>query len=211
MQTTGGVVSTRRKLDGTDSPYELNVSYFSALGMPPDLPVALHVRRFLTTQAVMLALRGIPAVYFHSLVGTPNDVPGIQRTGCARTINRRKFDLDELEALLAPRESTYRQVFDGYCRLLAVRGHQPAFHPDAGQEVVDLNHASVISFVRTSVDGRQQVLVLASVAATDVVAEVPRSFQQNRVSELCCMGATWKNDDHLSLAPGGVAWLARTQ
>ena len=63
VRATGGMVSTRRKVDATDSPYELNVSYFSALGMP-DRPTVHHVRRFLTTQAVMLALRGFPPSTF---------------------------------------------------------------------------------------------------------------------------------------------------
>ena len=103
VQATGGMVSTRRKLDGTDSPYELNVSYFSALGMPArsaSCPTRAPFSRYPSGHA---GVAGIPAVYFHSLVGTPNDVPGMQRTGRARTINRRKFDWDELQALLAPR------------------------------------------------------------------------------------------------------------
>ena len=41
VRATGGMVSTRHKADGTDSPYVLNVSYFSALGMP-GLPTASH-------------------------------------------------------------------------------------------------------------------------------------------------------------------------
>jgi hypothetical protein len=208
---TGGAVSTRRKLDGTDSPYELNVSYFSALGTPPGLPAVTHVRRFLATQAVMLTLRGIPAVYFHSLVGTPNDVLGFQRTCRARSINRHKFDWDELQALLMPAESIHRQVLDSYCRMLSVRVRQGAFHPDAAQEVVHLDSRSVISFVRTSVDGRQRILVVANVADTTIVVQVPPSFEQTRVSELFSMGATWQTDGHLSVAPAGVAWLARPQ
>ena len=210
VRATGGMVSTRHKADGTDSPYELNVSYFSALGRP-GLPTASHVRRFLATQAVMLTLRGIPAIYFHSLVGTPNDVPGFQRTGRARTINRRKFDWDELQSLLTPVESVHRQVFDGYRRMLSSRVRQPAFHPDAAQEVVDLDSPSVISFVRTSVDGRQRILVVTNVADTTTVVHVPQPFEQNRVRELFCMGTTWQTNDHLSVSPAGVAWLTRTE
>jgi sucrose phosphorylase len=208
--STGGLVSTRRKADGTDSPYELNISYFSAMGTIPSLTSQTHVRRFLASQAIMLALRGIPAVYFHSLVGTPNDAQGVQRSGRARTINRRKFDWHELQELLTPEQSVQRQVFESYCRMLAVRLGQSAFHPDADQEVLDVDNRSVIAFVRTSVDGCQQILVTANVADTTVSIHVPPSFAHSRANELICLGATWQAGNYLSLAPGGFAWLTRT-
>ena len=210
VRSTGGLVSTRRKADGTDSPYELNISYFSAMGALPSLTSQTHVRRFLASQAIMLALRGIPAVYFHSLVGTPNDAQGVQRSGRARTINRRKFDWHELQELLTPEQSVQRQVFESYCRMLAVRMGQSAFHPDADQEVLDVDNRSVIAFLRTSVDGCQQILVTANVADTTVSIRVPPSFAHSRANELICLGATWQADNYLSLAPGGFAWLTRT-
>ena len=68
----GGRVSTRRNPDGSESPYELNITYFSALAVGHGSPTgrklglkprdtALSVRRFLASQALMLALRGVPA------------------------------------------------------------------------------------------------------------------------------------------------------
>ncbi len=51
----GGHISTKRNADGSDSPYEMNVAYFDALGDPEGIPTDLHVRRFLTSQALMLA------------------------------------------------------------------------------------------------------------------------------------------------------------
>ncbi|MCG8585754.1 MAG: alpha-amylase family glycosyl hydrolase, partial [Pirellulales bacterium] len=68
VKSRGGLVSTRRREDGTDVPYELNIAYVDALA-PSEADEDLHARRFLSTQAVMLALRGVPALYFHSLVG----------------------------------------------------------------------------------------------------------------------------------------------
>ena len=69
---------------------------------------------------------------------------------------------------------------------------------------------SVIAYVRTSVDGCQQILVMANVSDTTVSIHVPQSFEHSRASELICMGATWQAGNYLSLAPGGVAWLTRT-
>ncbi|MCA9069638.1 MAG: hypothetical protein KDA84_11975, partial [Planctomycetaceae bacterium] len=84
VRDRGGHISTRRKADGSDSPYEMNITYFSALSGPGGESDEFHLRRFLTSQAVMLALRGIPGIYFHCLVGTPNHEAGVQETGRAR-------------------------------------------------------------------------------------------------------------------------------
>ncbi|NQU25671.1 MAG: sugar phosphorylase [Candidatus Nealsonbacteria bacterium] len=172
VRRRGGRVNTRRKPDGTDSPYELNITYLSALDSPAGLPPRTHARRFLTSQGVMLALRGVPGIYFHSLVGTPNYVEGVEQTGHNRTINRRKFDVQQLRQILSDEQSVQRMVFDGYLKMLAVRTQQAAFHPDAGQAVVDTGRKSVIAFERISQDGRQRILVLANIGAEPVCVDL---------------------------------------
>ncbi|MHB0957801.1 MAG: alpha-amylase family glycosyl hydrolase [Pirellulaceae bacterium] len=208
VRAAGGRVSMRHTDDGGDRPYELNASYLSAVGAGPDLTSAAQVRRFLATQAIMLTLRGLPAVYFHSLVGTPNDVEGVARTGRARTINRRKFSEEALQALLTRGGSLERQVLETYCRMLAVRIRQPAFHPDAAQRVVDLDHREVVAFERVSLDGAQRILVVANVAHSQVVVRLPPAYEQGRVSELFGSATAWETHVRLALAPAGLAWLA---
>ena len=100
VRQQGGRVSLRRQPDGSEAPYELNVTYLDALA-DPVRNRKLHVRRFLASQAMMLAVRGIPAVYFHSLVGTQNDLQGVAASGQARRINRRRFTRAELDDALA--------------------------------------------------------------------------------------------------------------
>ena len=149
VEARGGQVSRKANPDGSKTPYELNCTYFSALSNPEagDSEAArdLHVRRFLSSQAVMLALKGIPGIYFHSLVGTPNWTAGVEQTGRARTINRRKFTRGELDAHLS--DPTAKAVFEGYHRLLELRRKYDNFHPEAGQTVLDLG-PGVIAFVR---------------------------------------------------------------
>ena len=88
-----------RKLeDGTESPYELNATYFSALSDPKD--EKLGQARFQCSQAVALAMKGIPAIYFHSLCGSSNNRNGVRQTGHNRTINRKKWEIGELDAIL---------------------------------------------------------------------------------------------------------------
>jgi len=205
VKARGGHVSTKRNLDGSESPYELNVTYFDALGEPGGHDTALHVRRFLASQAIMLSLQGIPGIYFHSLVGTRNDTAGAERTGRARSINRRKFDLAELQTALQATDCAPAMVLAGYRRLLAARIAQPAFHPDAAQEVVRLDHPSLVGFLRKDLDGKQAILVLGNLGP-----------QPQSVDVRTLLGTTPKADlltgqpvgDRVDLDPYQVAWIA---
>jgi sucrose phosphorylase len=209
----GGRVSAKQNADGSQSPYELNISYFSALGdstEPADadasLSSELHVRRFLSAQSIMLALRGIPGIYFHSLVGTPNNTAGVRETGRARTINRRKFQASELRAILERADSPESRVFDGYRRLVTTRIRQPAFHPDAEQTPVDIDGGKVIAFLRSSIDGEQRILVLANVAPEPVTIDLSRfaevKFAQNLLDDKPIDGSNFE------LEPYASAWLS---
>ncbi|QDS98012.1 alpha-amylase family glycosyl hydrolase [Adhaeretor mobilis] len=164
VEQRGGRVNTRRRGD-RDVPYELNITYVDALSPEGEAPESqdeqLHARRFLATQAVMLAVQGVPATYFHSLVGTRNDQEGAEESGIARRINRRKFQWDELHEQIgtAALSST---IYKGYQRLLRVRRSLPAFHPDAPQRVLEQENPALIAFERTSLDASQRILVVAN-------------------------------------------------
>jgi glycosidase len=159
MRQRGGYISTKANSDGTQSPYELNISYFDAFGVAPGNPNPWQVPQFLVSQAVALSFRGIPAIYIHSLTATPNDTLGVETTGMTRSINRRRWDLRELERLLADARTATGQVFRAYRRLLALRRAQPAFHPDAPQRVLALP-AGVFGLERRARDGAQRILAL---------------------------------------------------
>lgn len=205
VRERGGRVSMKRNTDGTDSPYELNITVFSALGDPDGLDAELHARRFLTSQAVMLGLRGIPGVYFHSLVGTPNFEAGVEQTARARTINRRKFQRDELDEILADEDSAQRRVLDGYRRMLAVRIAQPAFHPDAAQEVVEQENPAVVAFLRTSINGEKRILVAANVSAKEASLDLTGVDGSRFTRDLLTDAAV--EEDRYVLPPFGAAWL----
>ena len=138
VKQLGGHVSTKANSDGTESPYELNITYFDALGDDPDTVTELHIARFLCSQVVAMELQGVPAVYFHSLTATRNYNEGVEKTGRARTINRRKWQEEELEDLLLKQGSATSQVMKTYIRWLQLRSAHKAFHPAAKQRIIDL-------------------------------------------------------------------------
>jgi sucrose phosphorylase len=96
----------------------------------------VDVARFLASQAILLALAGVPGIYVHSLFGSRNCHACFAETGRARSLNRQKWTLAELRSLLAKRDGHTRRVFDGYRRLLRLRCGQPAFHPASSQQVL---------------------------------------------------------------------------
>src|SRR5690606_2834467 len=101
IQRFGGQLTMRRLEDGSDSPYEMNISLFDALkGTIDGGPDQWQLQRFLCAHTIMLALEGIPAFYIHSLLATENDHERVKHTGRARSINRRQWQIKTLEALL---------------------------------------------------------------------------------------------------------------
>ncbi|MCG3147510.1 MAG: Glucosylglycerate phosphorylase [Verrucomicrobiae bacterium] len=153
----GHLVSYKNNPDGTRSPYELNANYLDAIGG--------HPAAFLGAQAIMLALRGVPGIYFHSLFGSRGWPAGATATGHNRTVNRQKFTRAELERELADPASERYRIFQGYRALLRARAASPAFDPAAPQRIVDAGPA-VFAVERTAVTGRHQVLCLHNLAGT---------------------------------------------
>ena len=170
----GGFVSCKRNADGSDSPYELNINYLDALSNPAaGEPDELAARKFLTAQAIMLSLPGVPGIYFHSLFGSRGDRAGADGSGIKRRINRQKLERAGLERELNDPASFRSRVFNGYGELLALRRTHSAFAPDAPQRVLELE-PRVFAILRESVDGRDRVLCLHNVSAESVKVSTER-------------------------------------
>jgi sucrose phosphorylase len=211
----GGLVSYRSNPDGSQSPYELNISYFDALSSPLDgEPLRTQVERFVAAHAIMAALVGVPGIYFHSLFGSRGWFEGVALTGRNRTINRQKLDLAELEARLADPHSLRSAVFNRLAGLLIARAGHPAFHPYGTQHVLELDD-KLFALLRSSPDGRQSVLCVHNVSADIVLANIdPRSLPFSVGANLLDLitRASYARDQiqSLSLSPYQVLWLAAT-
>lgn len=207
VQSLGGAIGTRRQPDGTDTPYEMNVSYLSAL-TPENGDQQFHAKRFLTTQAVMLALQGMPAIYFHSLVGTENDLEGMRSSGIPRRINRRKFELDELNQRLRDEDSLARNVFDGIRNLLKIRIEQSAFDPAADQVYWESENDQVLGFERINQQTGQVILVMANFDETASMVKLSDNYHSSR--DLIDDTTTIHNGE-LTLEPAQIVWLEQSR
>jgi glycosidase len=159
MRARGGYVSSKSNPDGSESPYELNISLFDAYRDPHVEQDPWHIPSFRLSQILTLSLQGIPAIYIHSLTATPNDTQGVEHTGHTRSVNRRQWDRGELERLLANPDSDTARVFRDYLRVLRVRRAHPAFHPDGPQKLLLLGF-HIFGVLRSAPDGSECVVCL---------------------------------------------------
>jgi hypothetical protein len=166
----GGIVSYKRNADGSQSPYELNINYLDALSSPGEGSegLATQLNRFLTSQAIMLSLAGIPGIYFHSLFGSRGDRTGADASGIPRRINREKSSRAELERDLADAGSLRARILGRYARLLRVRRSFSAFHPGGRQEIL-ANDDRIFAVLRLAPNGRERVLCLHNVTGTPLL------------------------------------------
>ncbi|EAD1785269.1 alpha-amylase [Listeria monocytogenes] len=134
----GGQVSYKDNADGTQSVYELNINYGEALqNLGEDTTEELVTKKIIAAHSILLTLQGIPAIYYHSLLGSKNDLVGYEESGINRRINREKLEKNQLVHELET--DTYRQtIFTSLKKLVPIRRNHTAFSPFATQEILDL-------------------------------------------------------------------------
>lgn len=211
-QQHGGLVSQRDNGDGTRSPYELNVTWYSALNREDaGEPLELQVQRLIASRAIALSLMGVPGIYLPSLFGSKNDVDAVKAGAEARAINRDTIDVPVLLKLLRDHNTWASKVARRFGRLIRTRIEKRAFHPNARQRILAGNDA-LFAVLRSTPDGIERVLALTNVSSL----EQPVSFAS---ADLGPPASAWRDllsarrvaarDGALSLRlePYGVLWL----
>ena len=178
VKSNGGQVSYKRNPDGSDSPYELNITYVDAILGDS---TSDRAEKFLATQSVQYALPGVPATYIHSLLGSRNWVEGARQTGRARTINREKLQVEKLVAELKNPDSFRARVFFPYLDLIKTRKKQPAFHPNADFEILDVD-PRVFGIKRSSQD--QTIVALTNISSKPVSVSLSASVSAGQSTDL---------------------------
>jgi glucosylglycerate phosphorylase len=212
VEAHGGLVSYKTNADGSRSPYELNINYFDVLNNPrADEPLTTQIDRFMASQAILLAMIGVPGIYFHSLFGSRGWPEGVAQTGRSRTINRQKLDLAALEAELADPASLRAQVFGRYAGLLRARALSPAFHPNGDQRVIECDRV-IFALLRRAPEGNAAVLCLQNVS--DRALTAPGIAETLGIASYALRdlitGRTLVvgQDDTIAFAPYETLWIA---
>lgn len=100
--------------------YQVNCTYYSALGDRDDL--------YVMARAVQFFAPGIPQIYYVGMLAGKNDLELLERTKEGRNINRHYYTLKEIE------EEMKRPVVQKIRRLMELRSSDPAFQGEFYQE-----------------------------------------------------------------------------
>ncbi len=199
VKANGGQVSYKRNPDGSDSPYELNITYVDAILADPE---SRRAEKLLASQSIQYALPGVPATYIHSLLGSRNWLEGVQQTGRARTVNREKLQIQDLLAELEDPESFRAKVFFPYIHLIKIRQAQPAFHPNAAFEILNLD-ARVFAIKRST--DTQVVYAVTNISSREIQVDLSPEQISEPMIELIT-GEVMRTDP-LILKPYQFVWL----
>ena len=184
----GGQVSDRL-VDGRPTPYEMNITFYDALTAPGE-SAQQGIAKMRSSHALLLALAGIPGIYFNSIVGGSNWQEGFRETGRNRTLNRRKYAREDLDDLLEQDEQM-SGVCQALLHLVQTRARHAEFHPQAPQAIERL-HPGVVA-VR-----RGDILAISSVSEKALSLPLAgRDLLSGQVFQ-----------DQLELEPYGVVWLS---
>jgi len=180
----GGLISYKSESDGTESPYELNITLFSALNSENGAePEEIQIKRYQAARTIPLVLRGVPGFYVHGLLATRNFKRGVEVSGVYRDINRKTINLKSLVSEMYNDTSlTYRIIFQ-FGEMIEKRINEKAFHPNADQKIFRTSD-SFLTILRTSVDGGEHILVIIN------VTDKPQHFIL-RKSELVVDAESW--------------------
>ncbi|MDG3086164.1 alpha-amylase family glycosyl hydrolase [Vibrio hannami] len=157
VERKGGRVNYKNNGDGTQSPYELNINYLSAISEPDD-SAEIKAKKFLAAQSILLSFIGVPAIYVHSLLGSENDIDSMVESGINRRINREKLKFDSLEAELAEVGSLRQRVYSQMIDLLDIRKQQKAFSPQSSQQILELG-SNLFGMIRGDGDNAVRYVV----------------------------------------------------
>ncbi|TFH43646.1 MAG: sugar phosphorylase [Chrysiogenales bacterium] len=212
VEEHGGYISYRKKSDGSLSPYEFNITFYSALNYEGrDEDIDFQIRRYLAARSITLVLMGVPGIYFHGLIGSQNDIQAVQDTEDKRSINRKILKKQDLVAAYENPVSTTHKIAYMLGRMIMKRTREKAFHPNARQTIIDAG-PHFFTLVRVSVDGEDTIICITNVTGSEQAFSFDAGAAGFRFSSWYdLLGKTTIPSDNgvisMSMGPYDVRWL----
>tara|TARA_R110000744_G_scaffold117745_1_gene220123 strand:- start:17459 stop:19204 length:1746 start_codon:yes stop_codon:yes gene_type:complete len=163
IENFGGKISWRTTDNGEQKAYEMNIALYDALQGTVTGKDQWNFERYICAHTVMFALEGVPGVYIHSMLGTQNDYNKLANTHNNRSINRHRWDEDELEIALTDNSLHHAKVLSTLKSLLSTRIKQSAFHPNATQFTLHLG-LQLFGFWRQSQNRKQSIFCVSNIS-----------------------------------------------
>ncbi|ABB27201.1 Alpha amylase, catalytic subdomain [Synechococcus sp. CC9902] len=204
----GGLISHRRLNNGEEVPYEINISWWSAMADGGIDPTYLQRERFLLTQLMIMALPGVPAFYLPALLAAPNDLTRFRRTGHRRDLNRPQFTAQALERRLADPDADVSALLPVLKRALSERAVHLALHPDASMQVLSADRLDRVILQRSY--GGETLVAVHNITASRLSLRLGRlGGDVNQPWADCLSGHVFAPHQLHSLEPYAVHWLVQ--
>lgn len=135
----GGYISYRTDQNGEEVPYELNITWYSAL-IGDSTNEEEGIKKFIASRAVALCMVGVPGVYIHGLLGTKNDAEAVLKEKQTRSINRKVFKYKEIKEILDNKGTVQSKILNLLTSLIAIRNKEKAFSPGFKQKIFEVDN-----------------------------------------------------------------------
>jgi len=208
----GGYISYKTDKDGKEVPYEINITWFSALnrengtGHPER-----QIKKFIASRAIALVLQGVPGIYLHSFFGTKIDIDTASLHASKREINRTEIDYNTLIETLEDPHTLTSKIIRKLNTFITIRTKQSAFHPNGAQSILKIQ-PEIFAVLRTSPNKDQHILSLINVTDDEIQVTIPMKtiqiFKQEWYDLISQDRYSFKdNNISLTLKPYDVVWL----
>ena len=189
----GGEVSYKNNEDGSRSPYELNCNYMDLLSGGSDSDET-RIHKMMLTQSIMLAMPGVPGIYFHSLVGSRNYSKGVQESGIKRRINREKLNFDDFAKEVSNKENLRHKIFTFYKRIIKIRTNQKAFNPLGNARYLKTGNDKI--FVIQREYKGETIFAVNNFSSKEVKIKALAPIVYDLLNETQLMNAFWAIEPH---------------
>jgi len=205
----GGLVSHRRLSNGDDKPYELNISWWSAMEDSSRDSNRFQFERFILTQLLVMGLKGVPAFYLPALLASKNDIKSFSMTGQRRDLNREKFKSENLLAVLNNPESNANKNLKYLCNAMDVRSELKQFHPCSEMKCLSKGRSDIVVIKRSK--GPESVFAIHNMTENKINYQLndndlPKIID-NDFNTQDFLTSTKYNCKNISLDPFQVIWL----
>ncbi len=208
----GGLISYKDNGDGTISPYELNITWYSALNHEEsNEPTELQIKRFIASRSIALVLMGVPGIYILSLFGSRNDVKAVMEGQNPRIINRKTICKETCNKALYDEKSTTYLINKHLGPIIKKRTQEKAFHPNAIQKVIDIS-SSLFAVIRTSTDGTDKIFAITNITDTKQSCEINMidlNIHENSWKDILSEKSFQTRDGRIAfdMEPYDIIWL----
>jgi len=205
----GGLVSHRRLSNGEDKPYELNISWWSAMEDSSRETSRFQYERFILSQLIVIALKGVPAFYLPAILASANDIKSFSKTGQRRDLNREKFEFEKLLLNLENEDSSAFKNIKFLSNAMKIRSNLKAFHPASTMLSVSKNRSDVVAIKRGN--GKDSIVAIHNLTDNKLNFSINESnfpvlFKKNSFLKDYLTGKKY-NDLSFVLKPFQVIWL----